>query len=90
MGVIPAGYGVSLSVSFCHFSLFKVVMLHCIQQAKEGGENWLTYGFKVALDLKQTDPQAYDILCNVQMEFKDVSTYQHGRNYLRASHSVIE
>ena len=81
---------VTKSILISFYSLFKVAMLHCIQQAKEGGENWLTDGFKVALDLKQSDPRAYDILCNVQMEFKDVGTYQHGRNYLRASHPVIE
>ena len=65
-------------------------MLHCIQQAKEGGENWFTDGFKVALDLKKIDPEAYEILCNVPMEFKDVGTYDpYGRLYLRASHPVI-
>lgn len=65
-------------------------MIHCINQARdEGGENWFADGFKVALDLKEADPEAYEILCNVPMEFKDRGSYFYGTFYQRASHPVI-
>ena len=65
-------------------------MIHCITQANdEGGENWFTDGFKVALDLKKADPEAYDILCNVPMEFKDMGSYYYGKFYQRSCHPVI-
>ena len=65
-------------------------MIHCINQARDdGGENWFADGFKVALDLKEADPEAYEILCNVPMEFKDRGSYFYGTFYQRASHPVI-
>ncbi|XP_022089273.1 gamma-butyrobetaine dioxygenase-like isoform X2 [Acanthaster planci] len=66
------------------------VMLHCIEHSKgEGGENLISDGFKVAMDLKEIDPEAFRLLTTYQFEYSDKGTDHFGRFYLHGRHPVI-
>ncbi|XP_022089238.1 gamma-butyrobetaine dioxygenase-like isoform X2 [Acanthaster planci] len=65
-------------------------MLHCIEQAEgEGGESLISDGFKVALDLKEIDPEAFRLLTTYQFEYSEKGTDFFGRFYLHSRHPVI-
>eukprot|EP00095_Tigriopus_kingsejongensis_P006085 snap_masked-scaffold712_size108441-processed-gene-0.9 protein:Tk06085 transcript:snap_masked-scaffold712_size108441-processed-gene-0.9-mRNA-1 annotation:"hypothetical protein BRAFLDRAFT_212201" len=52
-----------------------VVLLHCIKQHEgRGGETQLADGFKAAHLLKARNPQAYDLLANTTLNFRDNGT----------------
>ncbi len=42
-----------------------ILVLYCINPAKEGGESVMVDGFKLAEQLRAQDPQAFDLLCRV-------------------------
>ncbi|XP_070566924.1 gamma-butyrobetaine dioxygenase-like [Ptychodera flava] len=48
-----------------------LLVLHCIQQSKIGGESIFADGFKTALQLKEEDPEAFEILSNTHCDFMD-------------------
>ncbi|XP_071947705.1 gamma-butyrobetaine dioxygenase-like [Antedon mediterranea] len=48
-----------------------IQILHCIQSSEHGGSNEFADGFKVADDLRQKDPDIYDILSSVHINFVD-------------------
>ncbi|XP_022087327.1 gamma-butyrobetaine dioxygenase-like [Acanthaster planci] len=65
-------------------------MIHCIEQAEgPGGENWFTDGFKVALDLKAEDPEAFHLLSNILLEFHDIGEDVFGRFHQHSRHPTI-
>ncbi|XP_038048397.1 gamma-butyrobetaine dioxygenase-like [Patiria miniata] len=65
-------------------------MIHCIEQAKgPGGENWFTDGFKVALDLKAQDPEAFELLSTTLLEFNDIGEDVYGRFHQHSRHPTI-
>ncbi|XP_033637140.1 gamma-butyrobetaine dioxygenase-like [Asterias rubens] len=65
-------------------------MIHCIEQAKgPGGENWFTDGFKVALDLKREDPEAFELLSTTLMEYQDIGEDVYGRFHQHSRHPTI-
>ncbi|XP_038055056.1 gamma-butyrobetaine dioxygenase-like [Patiria miniata] len=68
-----------------------VLLLHCIEQAAgEGGESLLVDGFKVALDLKEIDPEAFRLLTTYQFEYTHRDTDCFGRFYMHSRHPVIK
>ena len=66
-------------------------MLHCISAGPHstGGENVMTDGFKVALDLKEEDPEAFRLLTTTEFEFYDVGRDYVGDFYQRSRHPTI-
>ncbi|XP_038049733.1 gamma-butyrobetaine dioxygenase-like [Patiria miniata] len=67
-----------------------IVMLHCIQEAEgTGGESLICDGFKVALDLKRADPEAFHLLSKYQFEFFDTGKERHGEFHTHARHKTI-
>ncbi|XP_070566927.1 uncharacterized protein [Ptychodera flava] len=48
-----------------------MLIFHCIQQSKTGGESVFADGFKTALQLKEEDPAAFEILSNTHCDFMD-------------------
>ena len=66
-------------------------MLHCIEQvASEGGENVVADGFKVALDLKRDDPEAFNLLSTYPFEFSDIGKDHYGEFLQRSRHPTIK
>ncbi|XP_077979287.1 gamma-butyrobetaine dioxygenase-like [Glandiceps talaboti] len=53
-----------------------ITMFHCIKQSggTEGGESIFTDGFKTALQLKEEDPKAFEILCNTYCDYIEKGT----------------
>lgn len=45
-------------------------LLHCLEAAKEGGDTVLVDGLALAERLAEEDPQAYEVLCRVQVPFR--------------------
>ncbi|XP_071799183.1 gamma-butyrobetaine dioxygenase-like [Asterias amurensis] len=68
-----------------------IQMLHCIEQvASEGGENVVADGFKVALDLKRDDPEAFHLLSTYPFEFSDIGKDHYGEFLQRSRHPTIK
>ncbi|XP_038044257.1 gamma-butyrobetaine dioxygenase-like [Patiria miniata] len=68
-----------------------IVMLHCIQEAEgTDGESLISDGFKVALDLKRADPEAFQLLSKYQFEFFDTGREDHGEFHTHARHKTIK
>jgi len=65
-----------------------IQILHCIQQSGEGGENIFVDGFKVALELKKRDKEAFDIITTTPFVFHDQGT-DYTQFYLRCKHKLI-
>ncbi|XP_033125945.1 gamma-butyrobetaine dioxygenase-like [Anneissia japonica] len=51
-----------------------LLMLHCIKQSTEGGDNHLVDTFKVIEDLKKEEPEVHSILSSTLFEFTDIGT----------------
>lgn len=51
-----------------------VQFLHCINQAKEGGESEVVDGFHMAEQLQREDPEAFRTLSSLQVDFTDTGT----------------
>ncbi|XP_022089250.1 gamma-butyrobetaine dioxygenase-like [Acanthaster planci] len=67
-----------------------LAMMHCIEQAEgKGGENLISDGFKVAMDLKEADPEAFRLLTTYQFEYSAKGADYLGRLYLHSRHPVI-
>jgi len=45
-------------------------LLHCLRNEVEGGESVLVDGFRVAEELRATDPEAFDLLTRIPLEFR--------------------
>jgi gamma-butyrobetaine dioxygenase len=43
--------------------------MYCVANEAEGGESTLVDGFRVARDLREADPQAFELLSSVEFEF---------------------
>ncbi|XP_022099246.1 gamma-butyrobetaine dioxygenase-like isoform X2 [Acanthaster planci] len=66
-------------------------MLHCIEQADgTGGESLFCDGFKVAMDLKKDDPEAFRLLSTIPFEFSDVGTDYYGSFHQYSRHPTIK
>jgi len=61
-------------------------VFHCLQHDGTGGENTLVDGFRVAQEIRTTDPQAFDVLTSVRVPCQYLGDGVH----LRAEHPVIE
>lgn len=48
-----------------------VQFLHCINQAVDGGESEVVDGFHMAEQLQREDPEAFDTLTSLQVDFTD-------------------
>lgn len=48
--------------------------LHCINQAKEGGESEVVDGFHMAEQLQREDPEAFQTLTSLRVDFTDTGT----------------
>ncbi|XP_019631942.1 PREDICTED: gamma-butyrobetaine dioxygenase-like [Branchiostoma belcheri] len=55
-----------------------VLLLHCVQEAEEGGENELIDGYNAAYQLKEKDPEAFHTLTTTPVSFA-----MHGKDYIR-------
>ncbi|XP_029438983.1 LOW QUALITY PROTEIN: gamma-butyrobetaine dioxygenase [Rhinatrema bivittatum] len=66
-----------------------VQFLHCLKQAKVGGESEVVDGFHVCNQLKEQDPEAFHILSSTLVDFTDT-----GVDYcdfaLQSKHRIIE
>ncbi|KAL4622727.1 gamma-butyrobetaine dioxygenase [Arapaima gigas] len=66
-----------------------VQFLHCLQQAKEGGESEVVDGFQVAQQLRQKNPEAFRTLSSLVVDFTDT-----GVDYcdfaIQSKHRIIE
>ncbi|XP_027871585.1 gamma-butyrobetaine dioxygenase [Xiphophorus couchianus] len=51
-----------------------VQFLHCINQAKEGGESEVVDGFHMAEQLQREDPEAFRTLTSLRVDFTDTGT----------------
>ncbi|XP_054893073.1 gamma-butyrobetaine dioxygenase isoform X2 [Poeciliopsis prolifica] len=51
-----------------------VQFLHCIKQAKEGGESEVVDGFHMAKQLQREDPEAFRTLTSLRVDFTDTGT----------------
>ena len=50
-------------------------MLHCIKQFEgEGGDSEFVDGFRVAEQMKEVDPESYEIMKKVPIDFYDIGT----------------
>ena len=61
-------------------------MFHCLQFDGAGGESTLVDGFKVAEDIRRSDPDAFDVLSSVKVPAQYLGDGVH----LRAEHPIIE
>ncbi len=61
-------------------------MFHCLQFDGEGGDSTLVDGFKVADDIRRSDPQAFEVLSSVKVPAQYLGDGVH----LRAEHPIIE
>ena len=61
-------------------------VFHCLQHDGTGGENTLVDGFRVAQEIRNTDPQAFEVLTSVRVPCHYLGDGVH----LRAEHPVIE
>lgn len=48
-----------------------VQFLHCIRQAEQGGESEVVDGFHMAEQLRREDPEAFNILSSLRVDFTD-------------------
>ncbi len=60
-------------------------MFHCLQFDGEGGDSTLVDGFKVAEDIRRSDPEAFEVLSSVKVPAQYLGDGVH----LRAEHPVI-
>ena len=49
---------------------YDVQFLHCIVNAAQGGDSWVVDGHAVAGRLRQDDPEAFDLLSRVKVDYK--------------------
>jgi trimethyllysine dioxygenase len=61
-------------------------MFHCLQFDGTGGESTLVDGFKVAEQIRRTDPEAFEVLTQVKVP----AHYLGDGVHLRAEHPIIE
>jgi gamma-butyrobetaine dioxygenase len=61
-------------------------LLHCLQSSAVGGENMLVDGWRVADELRSTDPRGFDLLASVPVTF----TYRDATAELVARASIVE
>jgi len=54
-----------------------IQVFHCIQHDGDGGETLLVDGFRAAEELRQAEPQAFDTLCRLHVDFQN----QDGDDY---------
>lgn len=64
-------------------------MLHCINQAMEGGESEVVDGFHMAKQLQRQDPEAYNTLTSLKASFTDTGT-DYCDFLLHSKHRIIE
>ncbi|XP_016334478.1 gamma-butyrobetaine dioxygenase-like [Sinocyclocheilus anshuiensis] len=48
-----------------------VQFLHCVRQAAQGGESEVVDGFHMAEQLRREDPEAFNILSSLRVDFTD-------------------
>ena len=65
-------------------------MLHCIRQAKEGGENIFCDGFAVALEMEVNHKPEYDILCNTPVYWVDMGVQDDRYHEMRTKRPILE
>jgi trimethyllysine dioxygenase len=61
-------------------------MFHCLQFDGSGGESTLVDGFKVAEDIRRSDPAAFEVLSSVKVPAQYLGDGVH----LRAEHPIIQ
>ncbi|XP_071809649.1 gamma-butyrobetaine dioxygenase-like [Asterias amurensis] len=66
-----------------------IQMLHCIEQAGEGGENQFVDGVNIAEQLKRDYPEEYQILRSTQIDFRDAGD-DHLRYHLKSRRPMIQ
>lgn len=49
---------------------YDVQFLHCITNHAEGGDSWVVDGYALAERLRQRDPEAFDVLARVPVDYK--------------------
>ena len=64
-------------------------MLHCIEQAGEGGGNQFVDGVNIARQLKRDHPETYHTLCTVQIDFRDAGD-DHLNYHLKSRRPMIQ
>lgn len=67
-----------------------IQMLHCIQQAKSGGNNTFVDAFRVARDFEKVYPVEFDLLSSLPFTYMDVGTDAFGTFDLRCERPLIE
>jgi len=58
---------------------------HCLQSDPQGGATLLVDGFKVAEELKERDPEAFEFLCETPLPFQ----HRDPENHVVAMHTVF-
>ena len=49
---------------------YDVQFLHCIANEADGGDSWVVDGYEVAKRLKRQDPEAFDLLTRVKVDYR--------------------
>ena len=66
-------------------------MLHCMEQASsEGGANQFVDGFYVAQQLKENDPETFNLLSTTRFQFVDFGKDMFGEFDKKFSRLMIE
>ena len=65
-------------------------MLHCIRQAKEGGENIFSDGFAAALEMEVHHKADFDVLCNTPVYWVDVGVQDDRYHEMRTKRPIFE
>ena len=66
-------------------------ILHCIEQASsEGGESQFVDGFYVAQQLKENDPETFNLLSTTRFQFVDLGKDAFGEFNTKLPRLLIE
>ncbi|XP_077989242.1 gamma-butyrobetaine dioxygenase-like [Glandiceps talaboti] len=66
--------GLHCDLPFYHYSP-GIQVLHCIKQCDgEGGESLFADGFRAAMDIKEEDPEAYETLASIYIDYIDIGS----------------
>ncbi|XP_070534059.1 gamma-butyrobetaine dioxygenase-like [Ptychodera flava] len=65
-----------------------IQILHCIEQSSTGGDSTFSDGFKAAFQLKQENPEAYELLSANYIDYVDVGT-DFLKYHTESPHAVI-
>ncbi|XP_070533620.1 gamma-butyrobetaine dioxygenase-like [Ptychodera flava] len=74
----------------CYVYKPSIQLLHCIKQHRgEGGDSVFSDGFKAVEQLKENDPESFNILSTTVVDFLDYGT-DFIKCILKASHTIIK